>query len=89
MKFVCSMSRSIDPRRPRKLTAMQSASVNGLLCIVKLEKRIAIRSRARGDLDGEERYQQATYRHLSRVVMQRSAECSSEIHSRSHYFRLY
>lgn len=36
MRFACSMSRSIDPRRPWKLTSAQSASVNNLPCIVKL-----------------------------------------------------
>ncbi|KAH6667257.1 hypothetical protein B0J14DRAFT_603092, partial [Halenospora varia] len=33
MRFACSMSRSIDPRRPWKLTTEQSASINGLPCI--------------------------------------------------------
>jgi hypothetical protein len=36
MRFICSMSRSIDPRRPWKLTPEQSASVNDLPCIIKL-----------------------------------------------------
>jgi hypothetical protein len=39
MRFACSMSRSIDPRRPWKLTTEQSASVNDLPCIVKLAQR--------------------------------------------------
>ena len=41
MRFACSMSRSIDPRRPRYLTAEQSASVKSLPSIVKLEERVA------------------------------------------------
>jgi hypothetical protein len=40
MKFACSMSRSIDPRRPWKLTAEQSASVNDLPCVIKWIKRV-------------------------------------------------
>ena len=36
MSFACLMSRSIDPRRPRKLTPEQFALVEYLLCIVKL-----------------------------------------------------
>ncbi|KAH7364031.1 hypothetical protein BKA65DRAFT_522596 [Rhexocercosporidium sp. MPI-PUGE-AT-0058] len=39
MRFACSMSRSIDPRRPRKLTPEQTASVNDLPYILKLHKR--------------------------------------------------
>jgi hypothetical protein len=39
MRFACSMSRSIDPRRPWKLTPEQSASVNDLPCIVRLAQR--------------------------------------------------
>ena len=41
MRFACSMSRSIDPRRPRKLTTAQSKSVNCLLYILKLDRRVA------------------------------------------------
>jgi hypothetical protein len=40
MRFACSMSRSIDPRRPRKLTPEQTASVNDLPYILKLHKRV-------------------------------------------------
>jgi hypothetical protein len=40
------MSRSIDPRRPWKLTLEQSASVNDLPCIIKLDKRVKKLSRA-------------------------------------------
>jgi hypothetical protein len=46
MRFACSMSRSIDPRRPWKLTPEQSASVNDLPCIVKLDERVKKLSRA-------------------------------------------
>jgi hypothetical protein len=46
IRFVCSMSRSIDPRRPWKLTLEQSASVNDLSCIVKLDERVKKLSRA-------------------------------------------
>jgi hypothetical protein len=45
IRFVCSMSRSIDPRRPWKLTLEQS-SVNDLPSIVKLDKRVKKLSRA-------------------------------------------
>lgn len=41
MRFACSMSRSIDPRRPRFLTDDQKELVNALPCIVKWEKRVA------------------------------------------------
>ena len=57
------MSHSIDPRRPRKLTTEQSASVNSLPCIVKLNRRIVKLSGVRGDSEGEEKYQKAC-RHL-------------------------
>jgi hypothetical protein len=40
MRFACSMSRSIDPRRPWKLTPQQSRSINDYQCIVKLQKRV-------------------------------------------------
>jgi hypothetical protein len=40
MRFTCSMSRSIDPRRPWKLTTEQSTSVNDLPCIIKLARRV-------------------------------------------------
>jgi hypothetical protein len=39
MRFACSMSWSIDLRRLWKLTTKQSASINNLLCIVKLGQR--------------------------------------------------
>lgn len=40
MQFACSMSRSIDPRRPWKLTKEQSKSVNDLPYIIKLTRRV-------------------------------------------------
>jgi hypothetical protein len=40
MRFACSMSRSIDPRRPRKLTPEQTVSVNVLPYIMKLHNRV-------------------------------------------------
>jgi hypothetical protein len=40
MGFTCSMSRSIDPRRPWFLTPKQSKSVNDLPQIVKLQKHV-------------------------------------------------
>jgi hypothetical protein len=46
MQFACSMSRSIDPRRPRKLTPEQSASIKDLPCIMKLAERVKKLSRA-------------------------------------------
>lgn len=39
MSLLCSMSRSIDPRRPWKLTTEESKSVNDLPPIKRLEKR--------------------------------------------------
>ena len=71
MRFACSMSRSIDPRRPRKLTTEQSASVNGLLCIVNLNHRIVKLSGLRGDDEGEEKYQKACRRLRSEKQRQR------------------
>jgi hypothetical protein len=45
MRFACSMSRSIDPRRPRFLNEEQKAMLKTLPCIVKLEERVARRAR--------------------------------------------
>jgi Protein of unknown function (DUF3435) len=53
MRFACSMSRSIDPRRPWKLTAEQSASINTFPCIIRLDRRLKKLLRARGDDAGE------------------------------------
>ncbi|OJD22468.1 hypothetical protein ACJ73_06185 [Blastomyces percursus] len=41
MRLVCSMSRSIDPRRPWKLTPEQSRSVNHQPHILKIARRVA------------------------------------------------
>lgn len=71
IRFAYSMSRSIDPRRPRKLTTEQSASVNSLPCIVKLHGRIAKLSRARGGSKGEEKYQKVRRRLQSEKQRQR------------------
>ncbi|OJD16129.1 hypothetical protein AJ78_03709 [Emergomyces pasteurianus Ep9510] len=40
MRMVCSMSRSIDPRRPWKLTPEQSRSVNDLPHILKISRKV-------------------------------------------------
>jgi hypothetical protein len=71
MRFACSMSRSIDPRRPRRLTKEQSASVNDLPCIVKLNRRLAKLSAFRGDPKGEEKYQKTLRRLRSEKQRQR------------------
>lgn len=71
MRFACSMSRSIDPRRPRRLTTAQSASVNRLPCIIKLDGRRARLSRGRGRPEGEKKYQQACRRLRSEKQRQR------------------
>jgi Protein of unknown function (DUF3435) len=57
MGLACSMNRSIDPRRPWKLTSQQSASVKSLPCIVKLAKRVEKLSG-----EGEEQYRKACRR---------------------------
>jgi len=62
MRFACSMSRSIDPRRPRKLTPEQSASVNDLPCILKLRQRVQKLSRARLGSRREVQHQKAVKR---------------------------
>jgi hypothetical protein len=64
MRFACSMSRSIDPRRPWKLTPGQSASVNDLPCIVKLARRAEKLSGAKVGSEEEEKYYRA-YRCLN------------------------
>ncbi|KFY89160.1 hypothetical protein V500_05907, partial [Pseudogymnoascus sp. VKM F-4518 (FW-2643)] len=71
MRFACSMSWSIDPRRPWKLTPMESASINNLPCIVKWSQIVA---RLSGALEGsrrEERYQKAQKRLRSERARQR------------------
>jgi hypothetical protein len=71
MRFACSISRSIDPRRPRKLTTQQSASINCFPCILKLETRIARLSRVRGRPGGNKKHQQAIRRLRSEKQRQR------------------
>ena len=62
MGFACSMSRSIDPRRPWFLTPEQSKSVNDLPQIVKLQKRVEGLSGARKGSLKSERYEKAVKR---------------------------
>jgi hypothetical protein len=71
MKFACSMSRSIDPRRPWKLTAKQSASVNDLPCIVRLAQRAKKLSGAPPGSRREEKYRKAGQRLNSEKQRQR------------------
>ena len=62
MRFACSMSRSIDPRRPWKLTTEQSMSINYLPCIVKLAQRAKKLSGALEGSKEQEKYHQACRR---------------------------
>ena len=62
MRFACSMSRSIDPRRPRKLTPEQTASVNDLSYILKLHKRVNDLSNAPVGSRKDDRLQKAIKR---------------------------
>jgi hypothetical protein len=71
MRFACSMSRSIDPCWPRKLTTKQSALVNSLPYIVKLNRCIVKLSGVQGDSKGEEKYQKARRRLQSEKQQQR------------------
>ena len=71
MRFACSMSRSIDPRRPWKLTPPQSASVNDLPCIVKLAQRADRLSGAPEGSPREEKYQKARRRLRNETQRQR------------------
>ncbi|KFY46137.1 hypothetical protein V494_00595 [Pseudogymnoascus sp. VKM F-4513 (FW-928)] len=71
MRFACSMSRSIDPRRPWKLTPTQSASINILPCIVKWSRITARLSGASVGSRREERYQKAQKRLTSERARQR------------------
>jgi hypothetical protein len=71
MRFACLISRSIDPRRPRKLTTKQSASVNSFPCILTLEHCIAKLSTLRRDHKGEEKYLKAIRRLRSEKQRQR------------------
>ena len=71
MRFACSMSRSIDPRRPWKLTPQQSASVKYLPCIVKLAKRVDRLSGAPEGHSSKEKYQKAHRRLRNEMQRQR------------------
>jgi hypothetical protein len=62
MRFTCSMSRSIDPWRPWKLTPEQSTSVNDLPCIVKLARCVKKLSGALEGSKGGEKYHKACRR---------------------------
>lgn len=62
MRFACSMSRSIDPRRPWKLTPQQSRSVNDYPCIVKLQRRVDSLYEAPKGSRRERKYQKAVQR---------------------------
>ncbi|KAH6704302.1 hypothetical protein BKA61DRAFT_636094 [Leptodontidium sp. MPI-SDFR-AT-0119] len=62
MRFACSMSRSIDPRRPRKLTPEQTASVNDLPYILKLRERVNNLSKAHIESRDYDKLQQAIKR---------------------------
>jgi len=63
MRFAYSISRSIDPRRPWKLTPEQSASVNDLPCIIKLAQRA---KKLSGAPEGSQRWKK--YRKACRCV---------------------
>jgi hypothetical protein len=71
MRLACSMSRSIDPRRPRKLTTEQSGSINDLPCIVNLVDRVEKYSDARKGSRREAKYWKARKRLLNEKQRQR------------------
>jgi Protein of unknown function (DUF3435) len=71
MQFACSMSRSIDPRRPQKLTLEQSASVNDLPGIIKMTERVQKLSRAPEGSRTEEKYKRVVKRLRSEKQRQR------------------
>jgi hypothetical protein len=71
MRFACLMSRSIDPRRPWKLTPAQSASVNNLPCIVKWSQIVARLAGAPKGSRRDERYQKAQKRLRSERARER------------------
>lgn len=71
MRFACSMSRSIDPRRPWKLTTKQSTSVNRLPCIVKLIERAKKFAEAPLDSHSKEKHQKACRRVTNEKQRQR------------------
>ena len=65
------MSRSIDPCRPWKLTTEQSASINGLLCIIKLNRRPTKLSGLGEGGERKDKYQTACRRLKSEKQRQR------------------
>jgi hypothetical protein len=71
MRFACSMSRSIDPRRPWFLTPAQSASVNKLPCIVRLTQRATNLSEVEEGTKGWNKYLRARRRVESEKKRQR------------------
>jgi hypothetical protein len=68
MRFAYSMSRSIDPRRPWKLTPQQYASVKYLPYIIKLAKRADRLSGAPEGRSSEVKYQKARRRLRNEIV---------------------
>jgi hypothetical protein len=62
MRFAYSMSHLINLCWPWKLTTEQSVLVNGLPCIIKLNRRIVKLSGVQGDSKGEQKYQKACCR---------------------------
>jgi hypothetical protein len=72
IRFACSMSRSIDPRRPWKLTPQQSRSVNHYPCIVKLQKRVDHLYGAPKGSKREKKYQKAVRRLRNEKQRQRN-----------------
>jgi hypothetical protein len=71
MKFACSMSRSIDPHQPWKLTVKQSASINDLPCIVRLAQCAKKLSGAPPGSRREKKYRKAGQRLNSEKQRQR------------------
>jgi Protein of unknown function (DUF3435) len=64
MRFACSMSRSIDPRRPYKLSTDDSNSINDLTRVHALKELVGKREAARDSYKSkyecaEARYEQA------------------------------
>jgi hypothetical protein len=53
VRFACSMSRSIDPRRPYKLTTEQSRSVNEIPRVRALQELVEKRKKARNACCGK------------------------------------
>jgi len=62
MRFACFMSRSIDPRRPRKLTSEQTVSINNLPYIIKLHNQVKDLFNALVESRKDDRFQKAIKR---------------------------